>query len=76
MGFNFIGVIKTATKMFPFVYLNGLELQDRGDRKVLVTKDEDGNLNTIAIMWVDQNLRMFVGNAEGVEDREPIYRMR
>ena len=76
IGFNFIGVVKTATKLFPIKWLNPLELENCGDRKVLVSKDSDGNLLEIAVMWVDTNHRFFVGNAEGVEDGEPIYHMR
>ena len=34
-NFNFIGVIKNATKQFPMEYLKGLELGRRGEKSLL-----------------------------------------
>jgi len=34
-GFNFIGVVKMATKQYPMNYLQNLELKGRGDYKVV-----------------------------------------
>ena len=39
---QFIGVVKTATKQFPMVYLSSMELQDRGERCGLISTDENG----------------------------------
>ena len=36
-----IGVVKTATKQFPMVYLSSMELQDRGERCGLISTDEN-----------------------------------
>jgi len=76
-GFRFIGVVKTATKQFPMTYLSAQELTNRGDHKVLVSKDpEVVDSELLAILWVDRDRRYFVANAEGVEAAEPIYRVR
>ena len=36
-GFNFIGVVKTATKQYPMNYLQNLNLKVRGDYKVVAS---------------------------------------
>ena len=44
MGFNFIGVIKTATRMYPHLFLNSFELLRRGDSKSLVSLKDNGKM--------------------------------
>lgn len=76
-GFVFIGVIKTATKEYPMAYFNQAELQGKGDYKYLVSVDEEtGEVEMIALLWADRNRRHFIGNAEGIELAEPIFRTR
>lgn len=73
----FIGVIKTATKEYPMAYFNQAELQGKGDYKYLVSVDEEtGEVEMIALLWADRNRRHFIGNAEGIELAEPIFRTR
>ena len=70
----FIGVIKTATKQYPISYFNELEFPSRGLHKHLVTVKEDGEVEMIALCWLDRNRRHFIGNAEGKMPVEPIFR--
>jgi Transposase IS4 len=42
IGLRFIGVIKTATRRFPMAYLQGLELEKRGDRTALIKRRGGG----------------------------------
>jgi hypothetical protein len=76
LGFRFIGVIKTATKEFPISYLQGLELQRRGDRKATVFYNANGRPELFALVWVDRDRRYFVCNGANLEAVEPILRTR
>jgi hypothetical protein len=76
MRINFIGVIKTATKMFYQKFLNEYFLPTRGDSRTLVSLKPDGKLCAHATVWVDQSRRFFIGNAEAVVSDEPTYRVR
>ena len=76
VGLRFIGVIKTSTWQYPLAYLNGLELNQRGDHRALLSKDDEGNVEALAVMWVDRERRFFVSNAQSIEQAEPIYRTR
>jgi hypothetical protein len=49
-------------------------LANRGDHKHLVSVDESGNVEMIELCWRDRNRRHFVGNAEGTDSAEPIFR--
>jgi hypothetical protein len=65
-GLKFIGVIKTATRNFPHQYLGELVFQNRGDRKVLVSYEEDGITPAYyAAVWVDRDRRYFISTADG-----------
>jgi hypothetical protein len=72
----FIGVIKTATKQYPMPFFNNHELSFRGQHKHLVSVKEDGEVEMIALVWLDRNRRHFIGNAEGATVVEPIFRIR
>ena len=50
VGWRFIGVIKTSTKQYPLQYLSGLELNQRGDHRALLSRDGDGNVEAIVLM--------------------------
>jgi hypothetical protein len=76
LGFRFIGVIKTATKEYPMSYLQGLELQRRGDLKATVFYNANGRPELFAFVWVDRDRRYFVCNGADLEAVEPILRTR
>ena len=70
-GFNFIGVVKTATRQYPMDHLKGLEVQQRGEHKSVFSFGEDKQKMLLAVLWVDCERRYFIGNAEGVDQGEP-----
>ena len=76
VGIRFIGVIKTATKQFPMAYLSSQEVIERGNSHALYTKDQDGEVELLAVMWVDRDRRYFVANTETMQQAEPIFRIR
>ena len=58
-------------------YFNDVKLSGKGDYKYLVSVDEETKeVDMIALLWADRNRRHFVGNAEGVQLTDPIYRTR
>ena len=59
INLGFIGVVKTATKRFPMQYLSGLELQNRGERRGLIYK-ENQVPRMMAIVWMDRDRRYFI----------------
>ncbi|KAL7462969.1 hypothetical protein ACHAXS_003342 [Conticribra weissflogii] len=73
---GFIGIVKTATKEYPMDYLKQAEVERRGGMHALVSKDGDGVAELVSLMWVDRERRFFIGNMEGTEQTEPIYRKR
>ena len=75
-GFNFIDVVKTATRQYPMDHLKGVEVQQRGEHKSVFSFDEDKQTMLLAVLWVDCERRYFIGNAEGVDQGEPQYRKR
>ena len=75
-GFNFIGVVKTATRQYPMDHLKGLEVQWRGEHKSVFSFDKDKQTMLLAVLWVDRKRIYFIGNAEGVDQGEPQYTKR
>jgi len=74
-GIRFIGVVKNATREFPMQHLSSLELNGRGDFRVMTTTgNQDSALK--AVLWVDRDRRFFIGNAEADKVVEPIFRTR
>jgi Transposase IS4 len=61
IGLRFIGVIKTAARRFPMAYLQGLELQKRGDRKGLIMRGEPPT-SLLAFVWMDRDCRYFIAS--------------
>jgi Transposase IS4 len=57
---RFIGVVKTANRMFPHAYLSNLELQERGQHEGLVAKDGNGRPELLSFVWVDRERRYFI----------------
>ena len=56
-------------------YIDSLEIEGRGNFKVLATLDYDTQRDEVVdILWVDKNSHYFVGNSEGTDLVEPMYR--
>lgn len=75
-GMRFIGVVKTATRQYPMGYLQRVELQDRGDRKGLVTRGSDGQPSLLAFVWMDRQRRYFISTASSLDAGAPYARLR
>ena len=75
-GMRFIGVVKTATRQFPMAYLSRVELQDRGDRKGLVARGDDGQSSLLAFVWMDRQRRYFISTASSLDVGIPYTRLR
>ena len=54
-GMRFIGVVKSATRQYPMPYLSQVELNNRGDRKGMVTRggETNGEPKMMAFVWMD-----------------------
>ncbi len=52
-GLCFIGVVNTATRMHLMPWLSNAELQNRGDWKALMLKDENGVTAMMVFVWMD-----------------------
>ena len=76
IGLKFIGVVKTASTKFPIRYLSGLEIDGRGKWNTLVRKDDTGNQDMMAVVWVDRNRRYFVANTSSTLDGKLYTRTR
>jgi hypothetical protein len=76
LGLRFIGIIKTATKQFSMAYLSSREVIERGNSHALYTNNQDGEVELLAVMWVDRDRGYFVANTETMEQAEPICRVR
>jgi Transposase IS4 len=75
-GLRFIGVVKTATKFFPMAYLSQLELQVRGDRQGLITRDSNGCPSLLAFVWMDRDRRYFIASGGSLDEGSPCIRER
>ena len=75
-GMHFIGVVTTATWQYPKGYLQQVELQDRGDRKGLVTIGGDGQPSFLAFIWMDYQHQRFTSNASSLDADAPYARLR
>jgi Transposase IS4 len=77
IGLRFIGVVKTArTRRFPMAYLQGLELQKRGDRKGLIMRGGSGPL-LLAFVWMDRDHhRYFIASASSLQEGASYNRLR
>ncbi len=76
IGLKFIGVVKTATKIFPMANLSVREMAERGDSICLVHKGQDGCVRLMALVWVDRDRRYFISSFSRSTDVEPIQRIR
>ena len=77
-GMRFIGVVKTATRHYPMAYLSRVELQDRGDRKGLVTRGrrDEQQPTLLAFVWMDRQRRYFISTASSLDAGAPYTRMQ
>ena len=75
-GLKFIGVVKTATKMFPLKHLQSIELEKRGDRVGLIRRKEEGDCDLLAFAWMDRERRYFICSGSNMSDGEPNIRHR
>jgi len=65
-----------ATCKYPMDYLHALEFLERGNMAYLYATDNNTIAIKVAMAWLDWEQRYFIGNAEGFEYGEPIYRER
>ena len=70
LGLRSIGVIKTATKQFPMAYLSSREVIGHGNSHALYTKNQDDEVELLAIIWIDRDRRYFISNSETMEHTE------
>ena len=75
INLGFIGVVKTATKKFPMQYLSGLELENRGDRRGVIFK-QNQIPRMMAFVWMDRNRRYFISTSASLEEGNPYERER
>ena len=76
-GTRFIGVVKTATRNYPMSYLQSVELNQRGDRKGLISFGVlPGDPTMLAFVWMDRQRRYFIATASSLEAGTPYTRWR
>lgn len=75
-GLRFIGVVKTAHRLFPLAFLSARELCGRGDQVTMVHRDESGRPDLMAVVWVDRERRYFIASASSNQPGTPYERLR
>jgi Transposase IS4 len=75
-GLRFIGIVKTANRMFPHAYLSNIELQARGQHDGLIAKDGTGRPELLSFVWVDREQRYFIATAGSLTPGLPYTRTR
>jgi hypothetical protein len=76
IGLRFIGVVKTATRQFPQSYLSNLEMRTRGERRGVISKDENGTPSMLAFCWMDRDRRYFISSASSLQPGRAYTRHR
>lgn len=76
MGLKFIGVVKTATRSFPYKHLASVPIHGRGKWESMAYKDTAGGCDLAAVVWVDRERRYFIASAGCTLEGDPIYRDR
>jgi len=74
-GLSFIGVVKTAHRLFPMASLSSRELRARGDHASMVHADATGTADMMATIWVDRSLRYLIATAESSRAGTPCERL-
>ena len=62
IGLRFIGIVKTATRIYPMSYLPKKEISSRGQWHSMVRKNADEVPDLMAVVWVDRERRYFIAN--------------
>jgi len=77
-GMRFIGVVKSATRQYPMSFLSQVELNNRGDRKGMVTMGGEMNNNPklLAFVWMDRQRRYFIATCSSLSEGSPYKRQR
>jgi hypothetical protein len=59
-GMRFIGIVKSATGQYPMSFLSQVELNNRGDRKGMVTRGGDtaGDPKLLTFVWMDRQVEL------------------
>jgi len=76
MGLRFIGVVQTATRVYPTGTLSKLPLEDRGEHAAYVHKTVDGVMDLMAVLWVDRQRRYFISSTSSTLPGAPYERVR
>ena len=76
-GLQFIGVVKTATRNYPMTYLQSVKLNQRGNRKGLLSFTVlPGDPTMLAFVWMDRQRRYFIATASSLKAGTPYTRWR
>ena len=75
-GLRFVGVVKTATSEYPMAHLQSQELEERGDRYALLTKDDNNNPFLFCFVWMDRERRYFISSGLSMQEGKPQERER
>lgn len=78
MGMRFTGVVKTATRGFPYAHLSSLQFGGKGEWRGLHHKGngtlQDPDLTAFA--WVDRDRRYFISTHSNLREAVPLQRTR
>jgi Transposase IS4 len=76
LGWRFIGVVKTATKLFPQKFLQAIVLPERGMCAGLTTRHEDAELavDLMAFVYCDRDRHYFISSCSNLTAGSPISR--
>jgi Transposase IS4 len=76
LGWRFIGVVKTATKLFPQKYLQQIVLPERGMCAGLTTRHEEEELDVdlLAFVYCDRDRHYFISSCSNLTAGSPISR--
>lgn len=75
IGLRHIGVVKTATRMFPSQALGEKELLEKGDYIAMLAKNEDGK-SLLAFSWADRDRKSFIATCSHLGPGEHAHRIR
>jgi hypothetical protein len=75
-GLIYVGVVKTATRRFPKAYLGQETLQNRGDRLSLAHYNHNGQIDMMAMLWLDRERRYFICTTSSTADGVAYLRLR
>ena len=78
IGLRFTGVVKTATRGFPYTHLTSLQFGGKGEWKGLHPKGNGtmADLDLMAFAWVDRDRRYFISSHSNLREAAPLQRVR